>query len=509
MNVDKRKLWTAASVLILSGPLTAQQQPNIILFLVDDMGWQDTSVPFWTETTELNQIYHTPNMERLSQMGVKFTHAYANSISSPSRVSLFTGANAARHRVTNWTLKKDVSTDRKNDLLAFGDWNYNGFCPQEGIPYTFYAKCLPELLRENGYTTMMVGKAHFGSLDTPAADPLTIGFDYNIAGHAAGAMGSYLGEEGYGANGNPEWAKIWAVPDLEKYHGTDTFLTEALTLEAKGLMDKALAKEKPFFLYMSHYAVHAPFATDKRFYDSYIAKGLSHKEAQYAGLVEGMDKSLGDLMDYLEVKGIAQNTVIIFMSDNGGYTIGRTNKNYPLSEGKGSLKEGGIREPMIVCWPGVTQPATVNVTPVIIEDFFPSILELAGMKGRIHTPQIIDGRSFVAQLKGKQGDQKRPLYFHYPNNWGERYETTGAPQSAVIEGDWKLIYYYESQTSALFNLKEDISEQQNLIGEKAYQKIALKLAKDLTRHLKKTNATMPVVKVTGDFVKYPDGSGVE
>ncbi len=144
MNVDKRKLWTAASVLILSGPLTAQQQPNIILFLVDDMGWQDTSVPFWTETTELNQIYHTPNMERLSQMGVKFTHAYANSISSPSRVSLFTGANAARHRVTNWTLKKDVSTDRKNDLLAFGDWNYNGLCPQEGIPYTFYAKCLPE-----------------------------------------------------------------------------------------------------------------------------------------------------------------------------------------------------------------------------------------------------------------------------------------------------------------------------------------------------------------------------
>lgn len=110
MNVDKRKLWTAASVLILSGPLTAQQQPNIILFLVDDMGWQDTSVPFWTETTELNQIYHTPNMERLAQMGVKFTHAYANSISSPSRVSLFTGANAARHRVTNWTLKKDVST---------------------------------------------------------------------------------------------------------------------------------------------------------------------------------------------------------------------------------------------------------------------------------------------------------------------------------------------------------------------------------------------------------------
>ena len=503
MNQWKTQLGAVIGCLGASA-VQAAQQPNIILFLVDDMGWQDTSVPFWTEKTALNELYHTPNMERLAQQGVKFTHAYACPISSPSRVSLYTGSNAARHQVTNWTLQKDTPTDRKSEQLDFGEWNYNGLSPVEGVPHTYYAKCLPQLLREHGYVTMMVGKAHFGSIDTPAADPLTIGFDYNIAGHAAGAMGSYLGEEGYGATGNPEWAKIWAVPDLEKYHGTDTFLTEALTLEAKGLMDKALEQQKPFFLYMSHYAVHAPFATDKRFYERYKQAGLSHKEAQYAGLVEGMDKSLGDLMDYVAEKGIGENTIIIFMSDNGGYTIGRPDKNAPLDEGKGSLKEGGIREPLIVYWPGVTRPATVNETPVIIEDFYPTILEMAGIDRQPKTPQVIDGKSFVPALKGEQESRLRPLYFHYPNNWGERQGTIGAPQSAVIEGDWKLIYYHETQTAALFNLKEDISEQHNLIDEPSHHSTAVRLAADLTRHLRETKATMPVVKATGKPVPYPD-----
>ena len=232
--------YTVASltvVALLSGNAMAQRKPNIILFLVDDMGWQDTSLPFWKDTTDLNRIYETPNMERLAERGVMFTHAYACSISSPSRVSLFTGANAAQHKVTNWTLKKDTPTDRKDAVLEFEAWNYNGLCPEAGLEHSFYAKCLPQLLRENGYATMMVGKAHFGSMGTPAANPLTIGFDYNIAGHAAGAMGSYLGEEGYGAKSDPERAAVWAVPDLEQYHGTDTFLTEALTLEAKSLLD--------------------------------------------------------------------------------------------------------------------------------------------------------------------------------------------------------------------------------------------------------------------------------
>lgn len=513
MNIKQLLPFTAA--MLASTAAVARQPQNIILFLVDDMGWQDTSLPFYKEVTELNRLYDTPNMERLAQMGVKFTNAYACPISSPSRVSLFTGANAMQHRVTNWTLKKDTSTDRKNSSLDFEPWNYNGIYPcntdnpvseNDTLRHVFYAKCLPRLLQENGYTTMMVGKAHFGSINTPAANPLALGFDYNIAGHAAGAMGSYLGEESYGADAAPERAAVWAVPDLEKYHHTDTFLTEALTLEAKALIDTALGKEKPFFLYMSHYAVHAPFATDKRFYRKYIDRGMPHKEAQYAALLEGMDKSLGDLMDYVQQKGIAENTIIIFMSDNGGYTIRRDNKNFPLSEGKGSLKEGGIREPMIVYWPGVTKPASVNDTPVIIEDFYPTLLELAGVS-RYHTPQHIDGHSFVSQLKGKTGNKQRPLFFHYPNNWGERVETTGAPQSAVVQGDWKLIYYYETGKAVLYNLAEDISEQNDLSGK--FPERTDELARLLSDRLRSEHATMPVNKKTGEFVLYPDGGTVD
>lgn len=257
---------------------------------------------------------------------------------------------------------------------------------------------------------------------------------------------------------------------------------------------------------MSHNAVHAPFGTDKRFYQKYMDKGLPHKEAQYAALVEGMDKSLGDLMDYVDRKGIADHTVIIFMSDNGGYTIGRADKNAPLSEGKGSLKEGGIREPMIVYYPNVTSPSTMNDTPVIIEDFFPTLLEIAGVHD-YQTPQQIDGQSFMAQMKGQTGEKERALFFHYPNNWGERIQTIGAPQSAVVKGDWKLIHYYETGSSCLYNLNDDISEQHDLSA--CYPDKVKELAKVLSDYLRAQHATMPILKTTGKFVPYPDGEDVE
>lgn len=503
----KKTLLAALSIGSLAG--YAQQKPNIILFLVDDMGWQDCSLPFHTDTTMWNRIFKTPNMERLAAKGMKFTNAYASSVSSPSRVSLITGVNPTRHKVTNWTLNKNATNDGANKLLSFEQWNVNGFSPVDGIENSYYGTSLPQLLKEGGYSTLFVGKAHFGAIGTPAEDPLKIGFDRNVAGHAAGAMGSYLGERSFGNDRKD--AAVWGVPDLEKYHGKDVFLSEALTLESMNLMDEALAADKPFFLYMAHYAVHAPFEADKRFYQKYIDEGLEEQEARFASIVEGMDKSLGDIMDYTEKKGIDKNTIIIFMSDNGGYSVGvrlktfnGINKNAPLRGGKGSLYEGGIREPMIVYAPNVTKAGSENNSKLIIEDFFPTILEMAGVK-RIKTVQELDSKSFINALSGTTVNKNRPFFWHYPNDWGEKANECGTPRSAIIVGDMKLIHNYETATNELYNIKTDIGETNNLLGKgKEYDKVAQQLAKILSDKLRAEKATMPIIKSTGERCKYPD-----
>ena len=368
------------SCLFLLASSAAEEKPNIVLFLVDDMGWQDTSVPFSDEVTPFNKRYRTPNMERLAEDGVKFTNAYACSICSPTRISLMTGMNAARHRVTNWTLRKNASNDRKHPVLDFPEWNVNGLSPDPRIERTFHARALPDYLKVVGYETIHVGKAHFGAVGTPGEDPLNIGFSVNIAGHAAGGPGSFLGTQNFSAIWR-DGDEIWDVPGLEKYHGKDIFLTEALTREGLASVDKAVKEEKPFFLYMSHYAVHVPFAEDSRFIERYKAMGLDEKEAMYAAMVEGMDKSLGDILDYLDENKLSENTIVMFMSDNGGLSAhGRGGEphthNRPLSSGKGSAHEGGVRVPMIVKWPGFAEAGGVSENPVIIEDFFPSILEM-------------------------------------------------------------------------------------------------------------------------------------
>ncbi len=234
------------------------KKPNIIMFLVDDMGWQDTSVPFWTEETPFNRRYNTPGMERLALEGMIFTQAYASSVCSPTRVSLMSGMNAARHRVTNWTLHRNASVDGKSKVLDYPKWNVNGIQPTDSIELATHATMLPQILKDNGYFTIHCGKAHFGAMNTPSADPLTCGFDVNIAGHAAGGLGSYLGKQNFGNKEKGSHTLPWGVPGLEKYHGDSIFLTEAMTLETKKALDKSLELKKPFYLYMAHYAVHIP-----------------------------------------------------------------------------------------------------------------------------------------------------------------------------------------------------------------------------------------------------------
>lgn len=228
--------------LIAISPLTVHAQdsrPNIIVFIVDDMGWQDTSLPFWTKKTKYNEMYETPNMERLANQGTMFTQAYACPVSSPTRCSLMTGMNMARHRVTNWTLQRDRTTDHESDIVGLPDWNWNGIAEVPAVDHTAIATSFVHLLKNSGYHTIHCGKAHWGAIDTPGENPCHFGFDVNITGTAAGGLATYLSELNYGHTKDGRPYALNAIPGLDAYWGTGTFATEALTQEAIKALDKA------------------------------------------------------------------------------------------------------------------------------------------------------------------------------------------------------------------------------------------------------------------------------
>ena len=497
----KKKLlsgWIIAVILVLpclsySCKSPESRKPNIIFFFIDDMGWQDTSVPFYKDTTDLNRRYRTPNMEKLAGQGIKFTQAYACPLCSPSRVSLMTGLNAARHRVTNWTLRKDVSPDWDNPQVQPPAWNVNGLSPVPGVERTVHAITLPMLLRKAGYKTIHVGKAHFGANGTSGEDPLNLGFDVNIGGHAAGGPGSYYGKNNFSAafrNGD----LIWDIPGLEAYHGKDIYLNEVLTIEARKAMDQAIADGMPFYLYMSHYAIHAPWEKDERFYQKYVDAGLSEFDASYASMLESMDKSMGDLMDYLSGQGIEGNTIVVFMSDNGQPSTAA--RNLPLRGHKITPYEGGIRVPMIVKWPGVAKPGTSCDTYMIIEDIFPTFLEMAGVKEYQQIGGKIDGVSFVPLIRQETGyPEERAIFWHFPHTYGY------LPYSVVRKGDWKLIYNHAGKKLELYNICEDIGEQKDL-SEVNPEKLR-EMAEVLTGHLRECGALMPTDRETGKEFVYP------
>jgi arylsulfatase A-like enzyme len=391
--------------------------------------------------------------------------------------------------------------------MSESDWNINGLSPVPGIEKTYYATPFPALLKEAGYYTIHVGKAHWASMGTPGANPYNMGFMVNVSGHAAGHPQSYYGKDNYGNIAGKTSAQ--AVPDLEEYFGTDTFLTEALTLEAIKALQAPIRNKQPFYLNMANYAVHTPIMADNRFVKKYLDTGMDTTEAKYASLIEGMDKSLGDIMNFLKEKKVDQNTIIIFMSDNGGLSTtplrgGRAHsQNLPLKAGKGSVYEGGIREPMIIKWPGVVQPNSTANQYVMIEDFFPTILQMAGLKN-YQSVQSVDGKSLIPILKNANySDSSRALIWHYPNKWINQ----GGPginyYSAIRKGNWKMIYSMRTGKKELYNLAIDIGESNDLSGN--YTDKLLELSTLLSNQLRKWKASMPRFKNTGQPVLFPDG----
>jgi len=487
--------------------------PNIVLFLVDDMGWQDTSVQFHTKRTAFNDHFRTPNMQRLADSGVRFTNAYAYPLCSPTRVSIMTGQNAARHHVTQWTLRKDRDPSSNHKTLRSPAWRIEGIQPP--------IMTLPRILHKRGYHTIHCGKAHFGAYRTPGEDPRNHGFDVNIAGHCAGGPGCYWGDKNFSAawrTKRPE-DRIWDVPGLEKYHGKKINLTEALTIEANQAVEKAVRANKPFYLYMSHYAIHAPWEADRRFVQKYLDKGVDKREAVYASMIESMDHSLGKILDKLDELGVAENTIVLFASDNGGVTHGGRGKtptgtgshthNSPLRAGKCSIYEGGIRVPMIVSWAKRNadnsqqkelpiRPDSICAQPVQVDDFLPTICNWAGLDAAKYVKDL-DGCDITGYVTVRKGfARQRELLFHYPHVYGYIPKRGYAPHSAMRDGKWKVIYFYDRCEWELYDLQADISETRDLADEKP--EMLARLAKKLVKRLADCGAQYPVDKATGKEV---------
>ena len=456
---------SAASV-----PAASAARPNVVIFLVDDMGVMDTSVPFLTDAAgrpqrhPLNEYYRTPNMERLAVRGIRFSNFSAMSVCSPTRIAIATGQNAARHRTTNWINPDNDNAGPKGPP----QWNWRGLRKGDVT--------LASLLRDSGYRTIHVGKGHFGPRGSQGADPLNLGFDVNVGGASIGAPATYYGRQNYATGKNGKRSNA-AVPGLEKYHGTETFLSDALTLEANRHIGEAVKAGKPFFLNFAHYAVHSPFDSDPRFAAHYRDSGKPAQAQAFATLIEGMDKSLGDLLDHLEKLGVAENTVIFFLGDNGSDApLGHQHAvacAAPLRGKKGSHYEGGMRVPFIAAWAKPAAGSSVQSRlPIAIgapqsqlgavQDLFPTVLNLAGAKAP--SGHVVDGLPLASLLTGRRDPSRSDAFLmHYPHAPHRTdYFTT------YREGGWKVIYhYFPSEVSGgshyqLFNLAEDPYESNDL-----------------------------------------------
>lgn len=428
--------WT-----LLGGPSAARERPNFVFLLVDDLGWSDLGVYG-------SDLHETPRIDQFASTALRFTNAYAASpVCSPTRASIMTGKDPAKLRMTVWReAAKSPPLNRRLVPPVTAD----------SLPHAELT--VAEVLRDAGYVTAHVGKWHLG---TAEYYPQTQGFDYNIGGTLWGAPQTFF----YPYSGSRPFAGLRYVPHLEGGREGE-YLTDRLTTEAIGIL--RAEGNKPFFLHLAYHTVHTPIEGKPAVAERYRGKirdGMRHRNPQLAAMVHSLDENVGRVLDTLDDLGIADNTVVVLTSDNGGYVNAydgmRVTDNYPLRSGKGSLYEGGIRVPAIVRWPGVTAPGSVTDTPISSIDYYRTILSIAGLEGDRDYNRTVDGINLVPVLRHPASESERTaLFFHYPH-----YYATTSPVSAVRVGDWKLLRYYEDASVELYNLSGDIGERRDLAGE--------------------------------------------
>lgn len=416
---------------------------NFVFVLIDDLGWADLSCYGST-------FNETPNLDALAASGMRFQQAYsACPVCSPTRASIMTGRHPVRVDITDWIPGQNAKRDQFHRFLQVEDRS----------ELALEELTIAEILHQAGYQTFFAGKWHLGSSGFLPTDQ---GFDFNLGGAHYGSPPA-----GYFA----PWKNPWLQ---EKQEGE--YLTERLTGESVSFLKQRDAS-RPFLLFLSHYDVHTPIHKDEKHFSHFEARreamapgpdplherrGLSRArqdDAQYASMVAAIDDSIGQITATLQELGLENSTTIVFTSDNGGLcTLKKPGPtcNLPLRSGKGWLYEGGILVPLIVRAPGVTKPGQVNDQPVISTDYFPTILELAGLEPK---PELAaDGASIVPFLRGEAAELPRPLAWHYPHYHGSEW----TPGAAVREGDWKLIEFYEFGDAELYDLTTDPGEQHNL-----------------------------------------------
>ena len=428
-------------------------KPNVLFILIDDMGWMDLGC-------QGNKNLRTPNIDNLAKGGMRFTDAYAPApVCSPTRAAIITGQSPARLQITNHLPHQDRFTPKDSKLLPAKMLNH----------LSLESETLAERLKKDAhYATAFIGKWHLYTGRDKKYNPLNQGFDINIGGCSYGGPPTFF-----------DPYRIDFLPDRKE----GEYLPNRLADEAIAFISEQNSKDKPFFVALWNYTVHWPMEAPDKLVEKY--KNLpvkGYRDHRYAAMIEAMDIAIGKVLKSLDDLNITEETLVIFTSDNGPF--GGVGDASPLRADKGHLYEGGIRVPLIVRWPGKVEAGAVEETPVILTDLHPTILSATGLDLNSTIPN--DGHNLLPLLKGKEKLKNRAVYWHYPNFAFHRDNRLG---SAIREGDHKLIHFYDTDSVELYNLKNDISEKNDLSGK--MPQLASRLKNKLKVWLKDSGAVMP------------------